>query len=145
MKYSKFLLSLVLVVLFSGTGFSQTQPREINWKAFSVNLVKAIKSGHPGLQQSAMQRIIQYADKLDVDDAVWTISRIERFSDDCRVRRLAMVTLYKIHSAKAMSYIVQNLKYEEDSSIKKQGCCLVQDYYLAKNLKPVSENALTIK
>ena len=80
MKYSKSFLVLLItaLILITTTGFAAE--REVNWNAFSKNLVQAIKSGHPGLQQSAMQRIVQYADKLDVEDAVWDIVQIFRFN-----------------------------------------------------------------
>ncbi len=145
MRYSKSFLGFILTMLFVWAGLVQAQTRNINWDAFSVNLVKAIKSGHPGLQQSAMQRIIQYADNLDVEDAVWTISQISRFDNDSRVRRLAMVTLYNIKSDKALAYIGQNLKLEKDQTIKKHGCCMLQEYYAAKKLENVSETVITAK
>jgi len=145
MRYPKSFLAFILTLLFVWAGLVQAQTRDVNWDAFSTNLIKAIKSGHPGLQQSAMQRIIQYADNLDVEDAVWTISQILRFDDDYRVRRLAMVTLYKINSDKALAYIGQNLKFEKDQTLKKHGCCILNEFYAAKKFEQVSETAVTAK
>ena len=145
MKYSKSIISLVLTLLFVWASLGQAQTREINWNAFSKNLVIAIKSGNPGLQQSAMQHIIQYADNLNVKDAVWDLSRIMRFNDNCRVRRLAMVTLYKINTDKALGYLTQNLKFEKDQGVKKQGCCILSEFYAAKKVEQAYKTAITAK
>lgn len=102
-----------------------------DWDAFSVNLTKAIKSGHPGLQQSAMQRIVQHANKLDTDECVYTIGRIFCYGTDPAERRLALVVLGKINSLKSMAYIYNGMIFENDASIKKQGCCILNEYCLA--------------
>ena len=117
--------SLLIVAVMSQTSVLMAQEREVNWQAFSVNLVKALKSDNPGLQQSAMQRIIRYADKLNVDDAVYDIANIFRFDDNPRVRRLAMVTLATIDTDKSIEYLSKYLKYEESNSIRKQACCVM--------------------
>ena len=111
------------------------QEREVNWKAFSVNLTKAIKSDNPGLQQSAMQRIIRYADKLEVDAAVYDITNIFRFDKNPRVRRLAMVTLSSINSDKSIEYLSKYIKFEEDKTIQKQACCIMALHDSLKTLK----------
>jgi len=135
MKYSTLFLILLSTVLLSFTTSGFAEEPAVNWDAFSENLVIAIKTGNPGLQQSAMQRIIQYADKLNVEDAVWHIAQIFRFDDNPRVRRLALVTLFKINSDKAMNYVSSYIKYEHEKCLKKQGCCILQTYAVAKQLK----------
>ena len=136
MKRTKvFFSTLLLIAVMSQTSLLMAQEREVNWKAFSVNLVKALKSDNPGLQQSAMQRIIRYADKLDVDAAVYDIANIFRFDKNSRVRRLAMVTLSSINSDKSMEYLSKYLKYEEEKSIKKQACCIIALHDSLKTMK----------
>lgn len=132
MKHFKLFLVLFLTGLLSfvSTGFAGDH--QVNWDAFSKNLVVAIKSGHPGLQQAAMQRIIQYSDKLDVEDAVWHIAQIFRFNDNPRFRRLALVTLYKINTDKAMKYVNRYIKLEPDKCLQRQGCCILQTYAATK-------------
>ena len=66
MKTLKAILSTLLVVAVMGQTSLMAQEHKVNWKAFSINLVEALRTGNPGIQQSAMQRIIRYADKLDV-------------------------------------------------------------------------------
>lgn len=128
MKYLNLFSALLLAVIlvFATAGFAGEH--QVNWDAFSKNLVEAIKSGNPGLQQSAMQRIIQYSDKLDVEQAVWHIAQIFRFDDNSRFRRLAMVTLYKINSDKAIYYVNKYIPKESEECLKRQDCCILQSY-----------------
>lgn len=136
MKRSKVFLSALLVMaVMSQASLLMAQEREVNWKAFSVNLTKAIKSDNPGLQQSAMQRIIRYADKLEVDAAVYDIANIFRFDKNPRVRRLAMVTLSSINSDKSIEYLAKYIKFEEDKSIQKQACCVMALHDSLKTMK----------
>jgi len=135
MRFSKLFFSILMCVLILGSTNAFSQAREVNWEAFSINLVKAIKSGHPGLQQSAMQHIIKYGDLLDVEEAVYDIAQILRFDDDKQVRRLAMVTLYKIHSDKAMRLLSENIKYEDCDSMKKQCCTIIKTYLASRDKK----------
>ena len=130
-RLNPLMCALMLFILYSFS-FAQTTPEKTDWIAFSENLVIAVKSGHPGLQQSAMQRIIQYKDKLDVSDAVYEIGQIFRFDENPQMRRLAMVTLNAINTDKALATVSEYLKYEDEFCIKKQGCCVLNAYVLAK-------------
>ena len=86
-----------------------------------------------------MQRIIQYSENLDVTEAVYDIALIFRFDGNSQMRRLAMVTLSKINTDHSLSYLCQYLKYEENSSIRKQCCCIIKDYYVAKKPDKMDE------
>jgi hypothetical protein len=126
MKSFKVIFSILLILAVVGQSSQlMAQERKVNWKAFSVNLVKALKSDNPGMQQSAMQRIIRYADKLDVNDAVYDIANIFRFDKNPRVRRLAMVTLSRINTDKSINILSKYLRYEDEECIIKQACCIV--------------------
>jgi hypothetical protein len=131
MNSPKFLLFFVtlIVLAFAVQGFAQQT--ETDWEAFSVNLEKALKSGHPGLQQSAMQRIIAYGDKLSIDDGVYYIGRIFCYGTDAQERRLALIALAKINTMRSMGYIYKGMVSENNDSIKKQSCCILNDYCLA--------------
>ena len=139
MRVCKLFTATLVVLLAASLSFAQDQPREVNWDAFSENLVVALKSGHPGLRQSAMQHIIRYGDKLDVSEGVYYIGLIFRFNDDPQVRRLAMVALHTINTDKAISYLCQNMKYEDNPAIKKQCCCIVNNYVAQKAKERVEE------
>lgn len=133
MNHSTLLVSALVLLILSSFLFGQTPKWETDWDAFSKNLVIAVKSGHPGLQQSAMQRIIQHKDKLDVSEAVYDIGQIFRFDDNPQMRRLAMVTLHAINTDKALAIVSNYLKFEDEPCIQKQGCCALNSYALVKS------------
>ncbi|HES59479.1 MAG: hypothetical protein JW956_14195 [Calditrichaceae bacterium] len=135
-------LTVILILLLSGTIFAER--RKIDWKAFSTNLIVAIHSEHPGLQESAMQRIIQYADSLEITDAVYDIALIFRFDGNSQMRRLAMVTLSKINTDHSLNYLCRYLKYEDNPSIRKQCCCIIRDYYVSKKPDKMDELAVLL-
>lgn len=146
MKVSKS-LSVVFFVILTLFLFTEThaEARKVNWKAFSTNLVVAIKSNHPGLQESAMQRIISYADSLDVSAAVYDIALLFRFDHNPRVRRMAMVTLSKINTEHALGYLCQYLKYEKNLAIRNQCCWIISNYYATRNPEKLKELAILMK
>ncbi len=127
LKSFLFVTFLASLLFFSETAIAQE--RQVNWDAFSINLTVALKSGHRGLRQSAMQRIIQYGDSLNMEDGVYYMGRIFCYGTDTQERRLALAALDKINSLKAMAYIYQGLKWEDHECIKKQGCCALNAFY----------------
>jgi hypothetical protein len=104
---------------------AQSSERQVNWDRLSENLVDALQSDNPGLQQSAMRLVIQFADKVDVSEATNDLMHIYRYSDNSKERQLALVTLHKIGSEYAMDFARRNMKYETDDKIKKMSnACL---------------------
>ena len=132
-------LIVIFIFIFSANIFAEG--RKVNWNAFSTNLIVALKSNHRGLQESAMQRIIRYADSLDVAGGVYEIAMIFRFDDNPQMRRLAMVTLSKINTDYSLSYLCQYLKFESNPSIRLQCCKIIRDYYVAKKPDKMDELA----
>ena len=128
MMKSKIFSSVFLVISFLFASMLFAGEVKTDWDSLSLSLIKAIKSGSPGLQQSAMQHIIQHTDKLDTEECVNTIGRIFCYSTNKAERRLALVTLGKINSLKSMAYIYQGMITENDKSIRKQGCCILGEY-----------------
>ncbi|MEJ2052888.1 MAG: hypothetical protein P8X42_03120 [Calditrichaceae bacterium] len=142
MKYLiniKGILILILMLVLVNDIFAGD--RKVNWDAFSVNLVVAMKSKNPGLQQAAMQRIIQYTDSLDITDAVYDIALIFGFHNNPKMRRLAMVTLSKINTNHSLNYLCRFLKFENNQAIRNQCCLIIRNYYVAK--KPDKMDELT--
>ena len=131
MKHFTFLLSLVLIFTFATATLAGDN--EENWEKFSQSLVKMFKSDNDGLKQSAMQRIIQYSDKLDVKEAAFAIYNIYRWHKDIHVRRLALIALYKTNYDWAMKQIVQDLKIESSPALKRQMVYMVNEYYKDKH------------
>ncbi|MEJ2634337.1 MAG: hypothetical protein P8184_03470 [Calditrichia bacterium] len=117
----------------------QAQERKVNWDAFSKNLVMALATPNEGLQQSAMQMIIRYSDNLNVDGAIFDIVRIFRNHKNPQVRRLAMVTIYKMQHGWAMDFLKRNLKFEKDETIRKHCCCMVNAYYYSQKVTPAEK------
>ena len=124
--YQKLLL-IVLVLAFAAPLWAET---DVDWKAFSANLTKALKSDNPGLQQSAMCMMVQYGNNLDISrDTVFDIVRIFRTDKDENVRLLAMMALYKIEDPWAMDYLKRHRRFEKKDRVKRLCCCAVQSYY----------------
>jgi hypothetical protein len=129
---NRFFIALVIMLLFLAWNSGIAQERQVNWEAFSKNLVKAIQTPNKGLQQDVLQKIIFYGDKLDVQDAVFDIVRIFRLEKNPQVRRLAMVALYKIGDDWAMYFLKRNKKFEKNKTILNHSSRIVQQYYAEK-------------
>jgi len=124
-KVTIYLVALAFMLMIINTATAQTTDRKVDWEIVSENLVNAIQSDNPGLQQSAMRVVIQFSDYVDVDEALLDMMRLYRFSDDSKVRQLALVTLNKIGSEYAMDFARRNLEYETDEKIiKLSNACL---------------------
>ncbi|OGB60352.1 MAG: hypothetical protein A2Y94_01160 [Caldithrix sp. RBG_13_44_9] len=123
----------VLIGLLVGINNSFAQERQVNWEAFSKNLVMALGTTNTGLQLSAMGMIIRYSDKLQVDDAVFDIMRIYRLNKDPQVRILALVALHKIQNEWSMYCLKSNMKFETDERVKQMCSFVLNDYYTQKD------------
>jgi hypothetical protein len=130
MKHLTFLLSIVLV--FSFTLTTMAKDKDENWQQFSQNLVKTLKSQHDGLKQSAMQRVIQYSDKLDVKDAALDIYTIYRWHNNDKVRQLALVALYNTNYDWAINQIAKDFDIESSPALKRQMYFMVNNYFSTK-------------
>ncbi|MBN1559094.1 hypothetical protein JW998_02510 [candidate division KSB1 bacterium] len=129
---ASFILAIVLFSLFA-IGATATAA-EIDWDAFSKNLIVALKSDNPGLQQSAMCMIIQYADNLTIPrSAVFDIVKVFRSDKNDNVRLLALVTLHKIEDPWAMDFLRRHRQFERQTRVKQLCCCAVNTYYAKKD------------
>ncbi len=118
-------LALVLVILLVSIPMlawsgETAEAGQVDWNAFSKNLVEAIASDNEGLQRSAMRLIIRHADKVDVDQAVFDLVRIYRAHKNERVQQLAVVTLHKIQNSWAMDFLKRDLKFQESPVLQRQ-------------------------
>jgi hypothetical protein len=140
MKNHKFIILVLIISLSLIFPFSaQAGEHYVNWTLFNLNLVKAIQSNHPGLQQSAMKHIIHYSDSLNAEDAIYPVGQIFRFHKDPQMRRLAMIALSKINNDNALDILCNYSKFEENPSIKRQCCQIIKKYYLANHPEKVKE------
>lgn len=101
------------------------------WDAFSKNLVNALVSGHEGLQTAAMSRVVQYGDKVNVDDAMFEVMSLYRNHSDENVRRLAVVTLGNMNSDWAISYLKRAERFEKSATLRRTIQAVVSDYEAA--------------
>lgn len=131
MKRTNYLSALVACFILLSSIPLFAQESETNWEAFSENLEVALRYGNDGLRQSAMQRVISYADKLTLDDGIYRIGRIFQFGPDAYERRLALIALSKINTVRSMAYIYAGMARETNESVKKQGCCILNAFCMA--------------
>jgi hypothetical protein len=105
-------LSVLVLIGIILIGIQSVQAQEVNWKAFSKNLVKAIQSGNDGLIVSAQLMIIKF-----------------RNNRDQKARQLALVTLTHMKSNWAMEYLKRQVQFEKDPVIKQQLIALTSESY----------------
>lgn len=120
------ILSLIGVIVI---GLHTVNAAEINWKAFSKNLVKALRSDNPGLQQSAMQMVIRYGNWLNVKEAEFDVMRVFRNDKDHSIRQLALTTLINMDSKWAVGFLKTQIEFEEDPIIKKQMVAMTSESF----------------
>ncbi len=89
------------------------------WETFGDNLVRALASGHEGLQNGAMRLAIQYSDNVDVSAGVLDLMRIYRNADEISARRLAAVALGSTGSPLALNYLRLHVDYEKSEIVKR--------------------------
>ncbi|MGH1364175.1 MAG: hypothetical protein ACRBF0_11495 [Calditrichia bacterium] len=109
---------LALAAIFITLSFHSLHAGEDRWKIFSDNVVLALKSEKPGLQQSAMQLVIRYDGKLDVREAVFDVMRVFRNHEDTQVRRLALVALTKMNNQWALGFLERQHRFEDNATIR---------------------------
>ena len=116
-SFTIYLSALALMLMAITSAPAQTTEGNYDWELISENLVAGIHSENPGVQKAAMLLVIHHADNLDMDDAELDMMKIYRFSDDTKMRQLALVTLHKIESEYAMDFVKRNLEFETDEKI----------------------------
>lgn len=91
---------------------------EADWQAFSENLVVGLASDNDGVRASALQMVIHYGDKLDVDEAAFDVARIYRDHDNEGMRHLAAVSCVHLKSDWAVSYLRMSEPFEQSARVK---------------------------
>lgn len=101
------------------TNISHTYSPETQLQRFSKNLVNALQSEHEGIKTTAMGMVIRYGDQVDVKEAVIDVMRVYRDHESESMRRLAVVTLGKMNSSMAISYLERAVQFEKSPALKK--------------------------
>jgi hypothetical protein len=128
-----FIAALVIntSALAAGTNDPQvsgiTEMDEAKWEAFSESLVKALASGHLGLQQGALRMIIQYGDYVDVEAALFDVMKVYRDNQDDNMRRMAVVALGKMKSKMAVQYLERAVSFERSPKVKKTMLAVIME------------------
>lgn len=123
--------ALIFVVILM-LALQTAQSSDLNWNAFSKNLVKALKSGNTGLQQSAMQKVVLYGSQLNVKEAEFDVMRIFRSDQNQGIRLLALMALVHMDSNWAIGFLKTQIEFEEDPFIKRQLTLMTSDKFQRK-------------
>ena len=119
------LLFFILVCIWSTSVMSAE--KDDQWKLASKNMVEGLRNGNDGLKQSIMQNIIRYSDSLAVNEALFDILSIYRDHENEGMRQLALITLYKMKSQWALSFLERAIKFEKSEKIRKSICAILHD------------------
>ncbi len=124
-------LVFTMLALFLASAFA-TASETVDWNDYSKKLVTSLKSDNEGVKLSAMQQVITYSDKVNVDAAIHEIVKVYRTHEDVKVRQLALTTIHKTQNSWAMDFLKRNLAHESSPVLK------AQIYHILDNYKPGS-------
>ena len=120
------IFALSLVVIGANPVYSQ---ENVDWVSFSKNLDANLASENTGVKQSAMQLIIKYSDKLELDDdSIFELVRVYRWEKDVKYRQMALVTLHSLKDKWAIEFIKQSYNFEYDPVLKHTIAAMVLEY-----------------
>ena len=117
-RFSIALIAVILFSFFSIAALSAQEKIKTDWDAFSKELLKSIDSSNEGVQLSALQRIIQYSDSLNIANARYSVMNIFMKNEDQKIRQLALAALSKINNPLDMGRLELHFKWEKDPVIK---------------------------
>ncbi len=117
--HRNFIVAGFVLLFLLSFGFAQ-EAKTPDWKSFSKQLVKSVKSENEGVRISAMQQIIRFSDSVKVTSARYVVMEKFLTAKDRGVRQLALVTLYKIGNWFDMGYLQLHYPYEKDPVLKHQ-------------------------
>ncbi len=127
---SKFLRSVLIVGLLSSFAFAGSKYENVDWEKFSENVNTALKSDNTGLKFSAMLNLIKYSDQLSVDSrsAVISVMREFKHNESETLRRLSLITLYKMKNEWAIYSLKRQYKYADDTGLNNAIAAVVLAY-----------------
>ena len=118
MRFHNTLIAVVLFSFFSTAALSAQETTKTDWKAYSKELLKSIDSDNEGVKLSALQRIIQYSDSLNITNARYSVMNIFMKNKNQKVRQLALAALSKINHPLDLGRLELHFKWEKDPVIK---------------------------
>ncbi|NUO82405.1 hypothetical protein HUU05_20205, partial [candidate division KSB1 bacterium] len=75
---------------------------------------------------------VRHSDQLDIQAAVYDVMRVYRNHKDVRVRKLALVTLYKMQNKWALEFLKIDLRFQDDKELKRMVAAIVREYEMKK-------------
>ena len=109
---------------------SDTLLTPAQWIEFNENIVEAIHSDNPGVNEGALRMIIRYGHSLNLDrDTAFNIMRIYRDDDSEATRRMAVLALGNMEDRWAVEFLDMLAPFEESESIKKTMNDVVAAYW----------------
>jgi len=122
------LWTLLVLAVFSSSLFAQSDYKQVDWERFSTNIEVALSSRNIGLRQSAMQMIVRYNDHLNIDKAAEKVAKEFTSSRNQEMRKLALITLYKIKDDWAVEILKKQSAKERNTAIKETIDSIVSAY-----------------
>lgn len=111
---------LVLGTLCFGTAapLQATPVEATEYTVLRQRIHDALRSNHAGLQESALQLVIQYEDKVATESTIRDLKRLYRTTKDDAMRRMVVVALAKTHHDRAMRFLKRNIQTETSDEVK---------------------------
>ncbi len=102
---------------------------EVQWDAFSKNLVHAFTTHNEGVKLAALQLVIKYSDYVDVHGARFDMMRLYRDNKDDNVRRMAVVALGKIQNPWALHFFERAVHFEQSDMVRHTMQAVLANYH----------------
>lgn len=124
----KYLWTLLVLITFTVSLFAQSDYNQVDWERFSSNIEIALASKNIGLKQSAMQMIVRYNNHLHLGKAADEVAKEFKSNKNQEVRKLALITLYKIKNDRAVEILKKQSSVERNVKIKETIDSIVSAY-----------------
>lgn len=112
---------LVLGILFLGTA-PLVQASALDATEYTVlrqRIHEALRSNHAGLQESALQLVIQYGDVVTSERTVRDLKRLYRATKDDAMRQMVVVALSRTHDDGAMRFLKRHVQTETSDRVQR--------------------------
>jgi hypothetical protein len=111
----------IVIAMLAVAMSALAQQRSADWETFSSNIERCLLSPNEGVRLSAMGHIITYGEYMDVSYSAPVVMGIFRDHPDCRVRKLALITLSCMKSDWAMKFLRMIVRRMDDPALA--SCC----------------------
>jgi len=120
-------LMLAIVLLVSLNNLVAQDFPNTNWNQLNKKLVTELKSDDTATKISAMSKIIHYGNNVDVGEAKYEILHTFLTDQNQANRQIALIALYKIGTSLDLDIIENQLRYEQNPTIRKRIVAILRD------------------